>query len=225
MKSTDLFFRILAALLALLIPFFMSATALAVEDGSSRASFTDVGEDDPHSGDIEAVAEAGLMNGTGDGAFSPNMPLSRAMVVTVLYRFAGEPEAEFAGEFRDVDAGAYFASATAWACRLGIVNGRGDGIFAPYDNVDRQELACMLWRYAKVLGVDVGANGAVMPDFEDRERISSWAGEAVSWAFRAGILEMTDRNILPLGGVLRGEFCAMLVRFLRLKAGPGLPTA
>lgn len=222
MKKTDLRVRALAALL---VPVLMSAPALAVEDGSSPASFSDVGGDDPHFGDIEAVAEAGYMNGTGGSAFSPNAPLSRAMVVTVLYRCAGEPATEYAGEFRDVDAGAYYACATAWACGLGIVNGRGNGVFSPSDNVDRQELACILWRYAKVLGVDVSAGGAVIPDFEDRERIASWAGEAVSWAFRAGILEMSDRSIRPLGDVLRGEFCTMLVRFLRLKDGPALPTA
>lgn len=218
MNSFKISVRALAALMAALSLALVPAPVLAAEDGEAQG-FSDVSEIDPHYDDICAVIDAGLMSGTGADTFSPDMPLCRGMAVTVLYRSAGQPEAAYYSEFEDVDSGSYYASATAWAVGLGLVSGRSEDTFAPNDSISRQELATVLWRYAKLSGMDVGTDGTVLPAFADRESIAPWAGEAVSWACRLGILEVSQMSVLPQGGITRGEFCTMMMRFLKEKNG------
>ena len=157
------------------------------------------------------------MTGASDTTFAPNAALTRAMLVTTLYRAEKEPAVTRADTFTDVVSGSWYEKAVIWAAANGIVTGYGDGRFGPGDPIPRQQLTAILWRFAQYKGYDVRANGTTMPDFVDRGQIASWAGEAVSWAYSRGVLTGKDGNVLdPTGGATRMEAAAMLARFLQL---------
>lgn len=165
---------------------------------------------------VAYVVANNLMSGTGDGTFSPNTPMSRAMLVTVLHRAAGLPAASGSAMFNDVVSGTWYSDAVSWAASNAIVGGIGNGNFDPNGNVSRQELAVILWRYAQMLGLNVAADGTTMPDFADRGQIASWAGEAMAWAYRTGILTGDGSGLRPTDGASRVEAAAMLTRFMKL---------
>lgn len=165
---------------------------------------------------VAYVVANNLMSGTGDGSFSPNTPMSRAMLVTVLHRAAGLPAASGSAIFSDVASGMWYSDAVDWAASSEIVGGVGNGNFNPNGNVSRQELAVILWRYAQMLGLSVATDGTTMPDFADRDQIAAWAGEAMSWAYRTGILTGDGNSLRPTDGASRVEAAAMLTRFMKL---------
>ena len=109
--------------------------------------FADVSGSDWFYNDVRYVYEKGIMDGTGADRFSPNAPLTRAMIVTILYRMAGSPAMSGASDFKDVDSNKWFAKAVAWAAANGIVNGYGSGLFGPNDPVTREQLAAILWQH------------------------------------------------------------------------------
>lgn len=163
------------------------------------------------------MTELGYMNGVSATKFAPNDGLTRAMLVTILYRMDGEHAVSTASGFTDVVKGSWYEKAVNWAAANSIVKGYSATQFAPTDPITRQQLAAILWRYAQYKGVDVRANGTTMPDFADRSEIASWAGEAVSWAYSRGIMTGKSATRLdPNGGATRAEAAAMMVRFLNL---------
>lgn len=180
------------------------------------APYTDLQEGRWYTEYAAYMIDSGLMSGTSAGSFSPDEPLTRGMLVTILHRAAGLPAAGPV-MFSDVAASSWYANGIAWASGLGVVNGYKDGTFGPKDSITRQELAVILWRFAQALGISVATDGTTMPDFADRSEIASWAGEAMSWAYRTGILTGRDGNRLaPRDGATRIEAAAMLTRFLKL---------
>lgn len=179
--------------------------------------FTDLSSSAWYHEYADYVIGEGLMTGASDTTFAPNAALTRAMLVTTLYRAEKEPAVTGADTFTDVVSGSWYEKAVIWAAANGIVTGYGDGRFGPGDPITRQQLAAILWRFAQYKGYDVRANGTTMPDFVDRGQIASWAGEAVSWAYSRGVLTGKDGNVLdPTGGATRMEAAAMLARFLQL---------
>ena len=179
----------------------------------SPLPFIDVSEGAWYYDDVRFVVENGLFNGTSGNQFSPDDAMWRGMVTTVLHRLAGEPEVSYSQMFSDIPDGEWYTNGTIWCAQMGIVGGIGDGLFAPSLNVDRQQLAVMLYRYA----VQMGYNADEREDlnvFPDGETVAPWAQEAVSWAVGAGIINGGDGGKLyPDIGASRAQVAAMLHRF------------
>lgn len=156
---------------------------------------------------IEFVGEHKLMNGTGEGRFEPNAPMTRATFATVLWRYAGSPTAEDAATFVDADE-SWYLDAIAWAQSEGIINGYGDGVFGCDDPVTREDAATILWRYA---GSPTAENAAT---FADADEIFGYAATAVAWAGENGILSTdADGNIAPKREADRAELAVLLMNY------------
>ena len=164
---------------------------------------------------VNYVVANGLMNGTSDTAFAPNAALSRAMLVTILYRLAGSPEAASANGFSDIASGQWYTDAVAWAAGNGIVTGKSETRFAPMENITREQFATMLMRYCKFKGADTSKTIS-LDGFTDSASISGYAKEALAWANASGIITgRTATTIAPAGNATRGEAATMLMRFLQ----------
>ncbi len=165
---------------------------------------------------VDFAVANGLMNGTSDTAFAPNMTLNRAMLVTILYRLAGSPAVAEAAKFTDVAAGEWYSDAVAWAAANGIVTGKTETTFAPMENITREQFATMLMRYCKFAGVDTAKN-ADLSAFTDSASISNYAKDALAWANASGIITgRTATTIAPTGSATRGEAATMLMRFMQM---------
>ena len=141
--------------------------------------------------------------------------MTRAMLATVLYRMGGTPAAGEA-PFSDVDSGAWYADGVAWAAENGIAAGTGNGLFSAGRSITRQELAVMLWNYAKYEGIDVtvGEDTNIL-SFTDIDKAAGWAIPALQWACGAGILQgSTDGTLNPTDSATRAQVAAMLERFI-----------
>ena len=175
-------------------------------------TFSDVKAGDWFYDAVLYAYENGLMSGTGAAAFSPNQTLTRAMVAQVLYSMEGAP-AGGTSTFTDVAAGTWYASAVNWAAGNGVVSGYGDGTFGPNDNVTREQVAMILYSFAKSKGYDVSEK-ASLSSFADMSSVSTYAQEAMSWAAGAGLISgMGNNTIVPQGSATRAQFAVMLMQF------------
>ena len=166
---------------------------------------------------IDTMLREGLMNGTGNGLFEPNGTLTRAMLVTILWRSEGKPAASAQTSFTDVPASAYYAEAVRWAAANGVVKGVSSTEFGPSKDITRQELVTILWRLAAKKGLNTSNAGLTVPEFADRSQIAAWAAEAMSWGCTRGILTGKSANrVDPTGTATRAEAAAMIVRFRNL---------
>jgi len=159
---------------------------------------------------IKYVTDNGLMNGTSADRFEPESTMTRAMVVTVLYRLEGEPEVRFQPFFADVKNGRWYSSAVVWAANNKIVNGKGDGKFAPMENVTREQLATIIKRYAEFKLV-LTEERADIKGFSDYKKVLKYAREAMSWANAVGLIEGKSATVLaPDEGATREQFAKIL---------------
>ncbi len=173
--------------------------------------FGDVQNNAWYSEAIAYVYNKGMMNGTEKG-FEPNSATTRAMIVTMLHRLNGTPAAGVAG-FADVAGGQWYSEAVAWAAANGVVNGYSDTKFAPNEEITREQLAAILYRYAQFKGLDVSAKGD-LSGFADGAAVSGWAQEAMQWAVGAGLLNgNADGTLAPAAGATRAEVAMILMRF------------
>ncbi len=178
--------------------------------------FLDVAGTDEWYGAVRSVYEAGIMEGVTNTRFSPSETLTRGMVVTVLYRLEGRPAVSYAGAFTDVPDGTWYTDGVEWAASLGIVNGYGDGTFGPSDDVTREQLAAILYRYAAYKGTDPVPADAVI---SDADLISGWAEIPAYWAAGEGILVCgPDGALRPGEKALRWEVAAAVEPFLSFAA-------
>ena len=163
---------------------------------------------------IHYCIEAGLMNGLRADRFGPDLTLSRGMLVTVLYRLAGQPEAQAEAGFADVPAGMYYADPVAWAAEQGIVKGYSADTFGPNAPVTREQLCVILARYAQaVQGESAGTETSSLP-FTDSASVSPWAADGVLWCSENGVVNgLPDGRFAPQGTATRAEAAAMLQRF------------
>ncbi len=162
---------------------------------------------------VRTMVQQSLMNGVNETSFAPNGTLTRGMLVTILFRMQGEPEAAPAS-FTDVEEGKWYTDAVNWASECGVVNGFTDNTFRPNDPVTREQAATILFRYAPVMGRSNTAR-ASLDDFIDQRVINSYAVEPVEWAYACGILSgLPDKTMLPLGFAERNQVAKMLVTFL-----------
>ena len=176
--------------------------------------FPDVTEGDWFYDAVRYAYETGLMDGVGDNLFAPNSQTTRAQLVTILYRLEGEPEVSGTSGFTDVEADTWYTDAVAWAAANGIVNGVSDTEFVPGDDITREQLAAILYRYAACQGYDVSQR-ADLSGFGDAESISDYAQAALSWAHAQGlVLGFEDGSLRPQGTASRAQIAAVLMRFL-----------
>ncbi len=165
-------------------------------------------------GSTDFVIQRGLMAGQSDGRFAPNVPLTRAMMVQILYTHAGRPIPSSSASFRDVDRGAWYENAVNWAAEQGVASGIGNNAFAPKSPVTREQLAVMLYNYASRRGISLQATQS-RSSFSDSARISSWASSAVTVMQQAGIVSGKQGYIFdPKGRASRAETAQMLWKLL-----------
>ena len=202
--------RLLSLALALcLVCSLLPGTALAAGENP----FTDVPASHWAHDDITYVYENDLMNGTDGSLFSPESTTTRAQVVTVLYRLAGQPAADWANPFWDVPASAWFHDAVTWAWENDITGGVSSTHFGAGNAVTREQLAAFLYRYAQDQGYDTSAR-ADLSGYSDAGLVSSYATEALSWANATGLITGTTATTLsPQGSATRAQVATILSRF------------
>ena len=202
--------RLLSLALALcLVCSLLPGTALAAGENP----FTDVSASHWAHDDITYVYENDLMNGTDGSLFSPESTTTRAQVVTVLYRLAGQPAADWANPFWDVPASAWFHDAVTWAWENDITGGVSSTHFGAGNAVTREQLATFLYRYAQDQGYDTSAR-ADLSGYSDAGLVSSYATEALSWANATGlIIGTTATTLSPKGSATRAQVATILSRF------------
>lgn len=182
-------------------------------DSKPKLPFTDVSTSDWFYSDVMFVYENGLFSGTDSRSFSPNASMTRAMLVTVLYRLEGEPAGTGSSSFSDVRSGSYYEKAVAWAAANGIVTGTGSTSFSPDAKVTREQLAAILYRYAQYKKLDTDA-GAKLDSFSDAGNVSGYASEALSWAVSEGLINGASGRLMPKGDATRAQVAAILHRFV-----------
>ena len=169
-------------------------------------------------GGIDYVLSNGLFKGTGKNRFSPNVTMTRAMLVTVLWRGCGSPTG-FESDFNDVKPGSYYAEAAAWGQAFGVVKGMGEGRFAPDATVTREQIATILFRMVTIGGADTGAR-ASLDRFPDQSAVSAYAREAMQWAVATeliGGVASNDRDYLqPRAGATRAQVATIVMRFAKM---------
>ena len=164
---------------------------------------------------VEAVNYAvrnSLMKGVGNDQFDPEGTMTRAMLVTVLWRYEGEPEAP-ANTFSDVKAGTWYFDAVSWAAANNIVGGVGNNKFDPDGNITREQMATILYRYCNGKGIDTSKQTSIS-GFPDAGSVSSYAQNAMQWAVAEELVNGSDGKLLPQGNATRAQVATILMRFI-----------
>ena len=186
---------------------------ITVEFTDGTLPFTDVRETDWFYDDVVFAYENGLFSGTTATTFSPYASMTRAMLVTVLYRLEGEPAVTGRSGFSDVTIGSYYEAAVTWAADNGIVNGTSATTFSPSENVTREQMAAILCRYAQYKQYGTSAS-ASLSAFSDAAAVSTYAKAPLSWAVAEKLVNGTDGKLLPRASATRAQVAAILHRFV-----------
>jgi hypothetical protein len=177
-------------------------------------AFTDLDKTAWYHDGVHWALEKNVMNGVGEGKFAPNGTTSRAMIVTMLHRMEGEPKADGGASFTDVEPGAWYTEAIKWAAANEIVTGYGDGKFGPNDTLTREQLATILYRYAKLKGQGFKGMWAFRLAYSDAAEVSEWAYEAMCWMTMNGVIQGTGKDKLsPKQSATRAQVATMLMRY------------
>lgn len=179
-----------------------------------RQRFGDVPQNIWFASGVQFAAEQGLFTGVSANEFAPYDPMTRAMLVTVLHRLDGA-DASGTNSFTDVLNGKWYTNAIAWASANGIVEGLSGNRFAPNAPIAREQLAAILFRYAKACGYDVSAR-AELTAYADAAQVSTWAGDAMRWAVAAGLISgRSGAQLAPKGEATRAEVAVILMNFVQ----------
>jgi hypothetical protein len=180
----------------------------------SELPFTDVPTTSWYYNPVKYVFNAGLFSGTSGTTFSPEMTMSRGMMVTVLYRLAGQPSGSGTLTFTDVPTGSYYYNAIRWATQNGIASGYNSTTFGPDDNVMRQQAIMFIYRYASMAGCDMSiSSGFNLTGYSDYSSISSYAVTAMTWAVDKGIISGNGNMLFPTDNATRAQIAAMMNNF------------
>ena len=182
--------------------------------GCPSTNFTDVEENGWYHTGVDFMVKNGFMNGVADDAFDVDGNLTRAQLVTILYRIAGEPESTATNPFADVADGQWYTNAVIWAAENGIVKGVNTTTFAPNDQITREQIATILFRYAKAEKVEGKLTG-----FPDAEKISDYAADAMAWAVEQGLINGISESdgktyLAPQETATRAQIAVILMRYL-----------
>lgn len=187
-----------------------------IKDETVKANFADVAVDAWYADAVQYVYENGMMSGTSETTFSPDVTTTRGMIVTILYRLEGSPDLSnenLGYPYADVDANAYYADAVYWARQNGIVSGMSAEQFAPNNAITREQMAAILYRYAQFKGYDVSAK-ADLSVYTDAAQVSTYATDAMAWANGAQLITGTSQATLtPAGNAIRAQVATILMRF------------
>ena len=179
----------------------------------TKLPFNDVPENEWYYDYVEYAYNNKLMSGISETTFDASSTLTRAMFVTVLYRMAGEPATNRSIPFADIDMGAYYANAVVWAQQTGLVNGITETEFAPDNNITREQMATIAYRYAKLFGKNLEADATL--SYSDKDTISDYATDAVIWAASKGIMNgNADGTFAPVKNTTRAEAAAVFMRMV-----------
>ena len=160
---------------------------------------------------VKRLFEAGIVSGVSETEFGPGQSMKRGDFVLMLYRAAGEPAVSGASGFSDVDSGAYYADAVAWAVSAGITEGKGEGLFAPGDTLTRQEGFTFLYRALSALGKSLPEGDiSILNNFPDAASVAEWARSAAASLVSAGVVEGSDAGLNPTASLTRAEMAKML---------------
>ncbi len=175
--------------------------------------FVDVAEGDWFYDAVVYAYQNELMDGVGGNRFAPNSETTRAQLVTILYRLEGEPAVSGDLPFTDVESGTWYTDAILWAAQNNIVNGVNDTEFAPGDDLTRQQLVTIFYRYAESKGYDVSAS-ADLSGYPDAGQVQDYAQPAMAWAVAENIIQgMEDGTLKPAGNASRAQIATILMRF------------
>ena len=189
-----------------------NALDVGEKNNFTETTFADINKDDWYYDSVKYVYENGLMQGTGNG-FEPESKMSRAMLVTVLYRMAKPENTANTHSFKDVPEGQWYSDAISWAAANGIVSGITSTEFAPDNDISREQMALIIYRFAKMLGFDV-TDKSDISGFADTDEISDWAVDALSWANKTKLVNGTSETTLsPKATATRAQVAAILMRF------------
>jgi len=197
-----------------------ASSAAACDRGEScpMTPFTDLDKSLWYHDGIHWALENGVMKGVGNNLFNPNGTTSRAMIVTMLHRMEGEPKSDYAMTFKDVEDGKWYTEAIRWAAENGIVEGYTKEKFGPTDDLTREQLATILYRYAKLKGQGFTGMWAFPLNFDDASDVSGWANEAMCWMTMNGVIQGTgDNKLSPKGNATRAQVATMLMRYTSIE--------
>lgn len=195
-----------------------SSTKEKTIENTIKNVFSDVGQNDWFYDSVMSVYELGLMQGMSENSFEPNSKLTRAMFITVMHRMSDIPKVKLQAVFTDVDDSAWYADAVAWGYENKIISGISETEFAPNDNITREQIATILYRYARYKGVNVDniAIAADMSPYPDAVQISDWAADAMRYCISEKIINGNETgHILPQNYASRAEMATMIVRFIQ----------
>ena len=199
---------IFCGLLSLILTLSVASPSVlaAVDD----TGYSDVAATAWYADSVKYAKDNNLMSGITATTFSPNTPMNRAMLATVLYRAGGSPTVSMSSAFSDMDTNTWYSNALVWASENNIINGYGNGIFGINDPATREQMATILWRYTG----SPSANNMSLP-FSDIDDISAFAVSPVAWAQENGIMNGKENNLFdPKGNITRAEVASVLHRFL-----------
>ena len=200
--------------------FYMPGDAVTVTvifecigDSSTCVShyLTDVDQNEWYHIAVDYAVSNGLMKGIGGDLFAPDASMERSMVIQVLYNMEKTPAVTYTGKFTDVPAGQWYTNAIEWGVANKLVSGYGD-IFKPNGNITREEIATILYNYAKFKGIDVSARGD-LSKFSDGNTTSAWAKEFMQWAVGSGLMSGGGGKLNPTGNATRAEVAQMFKNF------------
>jgi hypothetical protein len=183
---------------------------------NAAAKLTDVSTSAWYYNAVNYVMKNGLFDAVGDSAFGPDENMSRAMLVTALYRMTGFPAVMNKPQFTDVSSDAAYADAVVWAYKNNIVSGVSDTSFDPDGNITREQFAAMLYRYAAFSKKNIATEGDTSA-FSDAGNISGWASNAMSWALGNKLINgMGDGTVAPQGTATRAQAAQILMNFIKV---------
>ena len=223
MKRQWLSAVLIGAMMTASVPAFAAENTGETTPEAPTLPFTDVSEGDWFYDPVVYAYDEGLMTGTSATEFAPNVTMTRAMIVSVLYRLEGSPdlsEGNLGYPYEDVEGDAWYAMPVYWARESGVMAGYSDSTFGPNDPITREQLAATLYKYAAYKGEDVSAR-ADLSGYSDAATISDWAEEVLSWANAEGYVNgMTATTIDPQSGATRAQVAAIFQRYLEGDTAP-----
>ena len=187
------------------------------------SGYTDIDNDAWYHDGVHYCIENGIMGGYGNGIFRPNVAVSRAQISAMLWNMEGNPVVNYALDYKDVPADAWYTEAVRWMVSQNIAGGYGKGIYAPDDTLTREQLAAILQKYAQYKGYDMAANKEVdLQSYSDAASISNWAYTSMQWICDSGIvggMPGTNGDIIlaPAGHATRAQVATMLMTFCEME--------
>lgn len=192
----------------------LTVAATFTANQSMQNPFVDVSADQYYYDAVLWAVQNGVTDGIDSTHFGPDLSCTRAQLITFLWQAAGCPVVNYAMHFTDVDETTWYSEAVRWAASLGIVDGYGTELFGTSDDITREQVVTILYRYARMMGYDVSQGGMAVREFADYESVCDYALSAMQWAVNTGIVEGSDGMLLPQASCTRAQIVTMLYRLL-----------